>query len=113
MKFSIKDFFTFTKEILNGKLHFLCSEWCTIIDFWHGESLREKCPNTEFFLACVFPHSDRIFPTAGKYGPEKTPYLDNFHAVNVALLPTGIGLNPSKKAFMHFSEFFHKFPEFI
>ena len=40
MKFSIKDFFskcdqmrspedlvTFTKEILNGKLHFLCSEY--------------------------------------------------------------------------------------
>ena len=27
MKFSIKDFFsTFTEEILNGKLHFLCSE---------------------------------------------------------------------------------------
>ena len=29
MKFSIKDFFskeiTFTEEILNGKLHFLCS----------------------------------------------------------------------------------------
>ena len=77
--------FTFTKEILNGKLHFLCSEWCSIIDFWHGESLREKCPNTEFFLACVFPHSDWIFPNAGKYGPEKTPYLDNFHAVNMPL----------------------------
>ena len=26
MKFSIKDFFTFTEEILNGKLHILCSE---------------------------------------------------------------------------------------
>ena len=25
MKFSIKDFFTFTVEILNGRLHFLCS----------------------------------------------------------------------------------------
>ena len=22
-------------------------------------------------------------PNAGKYGPEKTPYLDTFHAVNV------------------------------
>ena len=29
-------------------------------------SLCEMCPNTEF---------------AGKYGPEKTPYLDTFHAV--------------------------------
>ena len=25
MKFSIKDLVTFTEEILNGKLHFLCS----------------------------------------------------------------------------------------
>ena len=25
MKFSIKDFFTFTEKILNGKLHLLCS----------------------------------------------------------------------------------------
>ena len=25
MKFSIKDLVTFTKEILHGKLHFLCS----------------------------------------------------------------------------------------
>ena len=54
-------------------------------------SLREKCPNTEFFLVCIFPHSDWIWrgteylsvfsPNAGKYGPEKTPYLDTFHAV--------------------------------
>ena len=28
MKFSIKDFFTFTEEILNGKFHFLCSGEC-------------------------------------------------------------------------------------
>ena len=26
IKFSIKDLVTFTEEILNGKLHFLCSE---------------------------------------------------------------------------------------
>ena len=37
-------------------------------------SQREKCPNTEFFLV-------RIFPNLGKYRPEKTPYLDTFHAV--------------------------------
>ena len=55
------------------------------------ESLREKCANTEFFLARIFPHSDWIqrdtpylsifSPNVGKYGPEKTPYLDTFHAV--------------------------------
>ena len=22
------------------------------------EAVREKCPNTEFFLVCIFPHSD-------------------------------------------------------
>ena len=32
------------------------------------KSLREKCPNTEFFLV-------------QKYGTEKTAYLDTFHAV--------------------------------
>ena len=57
------------------------------------KSLREKYPNTEFFLVCIFPHSDWIrrdtkylfvfSPNAGKYGPEKTPYLDTFHTVNV------------------------------
>ena len=45
----------------------------------------------EFFLACIFPHSDwirrdteyfSVFSTnAGKYGPEKTLCLDTFHAV--------------------------------
>ena len=49
-------------------------------------ALREKCPNTEYFLVCIFPNSDwkylSVFsPNAGKYGPEKTPYLDTFHAV--------------------------------
>ena len=54
-------------------------------------TLPEKCPNTEFFLARIFPHSDWIrrntsylfvfSPNTGKYGPEKTPYLDTFHAV--------------------------------
>ena len=55
-------------------------------------SLREKCPDTEFFLVRIFLHSDRIrrdnsyfsvfSPNAGKYGPEKTPYLDTFHVVS-------------------------------
>ena len=54
-------------------------------------ALREMCPNTEFFLVRIFPHSDwsrrdteylSIFsPSAGKYGPEKAPHLDTFHTV--------------------------------
>ena len=40
-----------------------------------NRSLREKCPNTEFFLVRISP----VFSSnAGKYGPEKTPYLDTF-----------------------------------
>ena len=51
-------------------------------------TLREKCPNTEFFLVRIFPHSDWIrrdtpylsvfSPNVAKYGPKKTPYLDTF-----------------------------------
>ena len=56
------------------------------------ESLREMCPNMEFFLVRIFPHSDWIrrdtkylsvfSPNAGKYEAEKTPHLDTIHAVN-------------------------------
>ena len=42
---------------------------------------REKCPNTEFLLVRIFPHPALFSPNAGKCGPEKTPYLDTFHAV--------------------------------
>ena len=57
--------------------------------------LCEMCPNTEFFLARSFLHSDWIrrdtsylsvfSPNAGKYGAEKTPYLDTFHAMHMSL----------------------------
>ena len=46
------------------------------------------CPNTEFFLVRIFAHSyphtsylSVFSPNVGKYGPEKTPYLDTFHVV--------------------------------
>ena len=41
----------------------------------YQHSLREQCPNTEFFWS-VFSKN------AGKYRPEKTPHLETFHAVN-------------------------------
>ena len=46
-------------------------------------TLREKCPNTEFFLVRVLPHLDwiRIQSESGKIRTRKTLYLDNFHAV--------------------------------
>ena len=103
------DLVTFTEKIFNGKLRFLCS-----VEYWlHPQvhlilthipiiwidgialyaTLREKCPDTEFLLVRIFPHSDRVrrdtkylslfSPDAGKYGPEKAPYLDTFHTVLV------------------------------
>ena len=134
------DLIAFTKEILNGKLHFfaLCEEmqsWKSntnvkllgyrrawLINWLNGwkmqvtfsyiimkilhlspakissrrimtqpDALREMCPNTEFFLVRIFTHSNWIrrdtkylsvfSSNGGKYGPEKTPYLDIFHAV--------------------------------
>ena len=54
--------------------------------------LREKYPNKKSFVVRIFPHSDWIrrdtkylsvlSPNKGKYGPEKTPYLDTFHTVH-------------------------------
>ena len=56
-------------------------------------TLREKCPNTKFFLVRILPHSDWIrrnsnlfgtsylsvfSPNTGKYGPEKTPCWTHF-----------------------------------
>ena len=41
-------------------------------------TLREKCPNTEFFSGPYFP----VFGlNTGKYGPEKTSYFNTFYAV--------------------------------
>ena len=49
-------------------------------------SLREKCPHTEFFWSVLSRiRTKYVFsPNAGKYGPEKTLYLDTFHAVTRA-----------------------------
>ena len=40
---------------------------------WLGWSLCKKCPNTEFFLVCIFLYS---VTNARKYELEKTLYLD-------------------------------------
>ena len=49
------------------------------------------CPNKEFFSGPYFPafglntrdtkYLSVLSPNAGKYGPEKTTYLDTFHVV--------------------------------
>ena len=76
-------------------------------------ALCEKCPNTEFFPVLIFPHSDSIrrdtsylsvfSPNEGNNGPEKTPYLDTFHAVMCVFL------NRSKT--LHWQHFFEKLEE--
>ena len=57
------------------------------------EGIAWKCPNTEFVLVRIFPHSDWIrrvteylsvfSPNAGKYGPENTPCFDALHTVRL------------------------------
>ena len=63
------------------KAEFIFCTYVPLMDFLYlcplcfdGLSLREKCPNTEFFWS-VF---SRI---RTEYGPGKTLYLDTFHAV--------------------------------
>ena len=56
------------------------SEKLIVKCFYKNGSLREKCPNTEFFLVHIFS------PNTGKYGPEKTKYLYTFHTVVPALM---------------------------
>ena len=59
------------------------------LSFVNGtSSLREKSSYTKFFLVLIFQHLDWIWrdteylsvfsSNTGKYGPEKTPYLDTF-----------------------------------
>ena len=93
----------FFTERCNNDLIFFTGFDCKFINICRGfivtcdqkmafVTLREKCPNAEFFLDDIFPHSDWIrrfteylsvfTPNAGKYGPEKTPYLDTFYAVS-------------------------------
>ena len=61
--------------------------------FLYAVALREKYPNTELFLVRNILYSDWInltpkisifSPNTGKYGPEINPYLDTFHAVDLA-----------------------------
>ena len=78
--------------------------------------LPEKCPNTEFFWSIFFLHSDWIrrdaeylsvfSPSAGKYGPEKTPYLDNFHAVKcLPILKVILNLDKFMKILFHTTKY--------
>ena len=106
-----------TKDKISSKFlsHFSCLFYLRYLDFFRRhtfmtpakkqqqqkkkrQTMREKCPNTEFFLVHIFSHSDwtrrdtpylSVFSlNAGNCGPEKTPYLDTFQAVLFCDLPT-------------------------
>ena len=48
-----------------------------------------KVPKYEVFSGLYFP----VFsPNTGKYGPEKYPYLDTFHAVYISNLVMALGV---------------------
>ena len=50
--------------------------------FFKQQTLHKKCPNTELFLVLIFLYLEYSTNT-GKYGPEITPYLDTFYAVQI------------------------------
>ena len=45
-------------------------------------ALHKKCPNADLFLVLIFLYLECSTNT-GKYGPEITPYLDTFYAVQI------------------------------
>ena len=63
-------------------------------------TLREKCSNMKFFSGPYFP----VFsPNTGKYGPERTPYLDTFHAVETSTSMIR-NLNGNGSSYLEFSD---------
>ena len=83
-------------------------------------ALPEKCPNTEFFLVRIFPHSAwngeilLISPYSARMqeNTEKTPYLDIFHTVQVSKIPRNYLTKPSND-FMIPIFMFHQIHGFI
>ena len=47
---------------------------CRFASYFRLAVLREKCPYLDFFMVCIFPHSDWI-------RNKKTPHTGTFHAV--------------------------------
>ena len=66
-------------------------------------SLREKCPNTEFFLVRIFSVSVRIQSECGKIPTRKTPYSVTFHAVYVPALSQKFIITVIKELVIMFS----------
>ena len=50
-------------------------------NYFYFYTLCEKCPSTEFFWSVFSRTRTEYGDLRSKYRPEKTPYLDTFHAV--------------------------------
>ena len=90
----------------------LSKQWIVYcsVNYMQIPTLREKCPNTEFFLVRIFLYSDQIrdfteyisvfSSNTGKYGPGKTLYLDTFDVFrrhrNVTLDSNGLTIHTGK-----------------
>ena len=76
-----------------------------LFSFIVTDALREKCPNTEFFLVRIFLHSDWIrrdtlysVRIRENTDHKKPPYLDTFHAVKETTTLTEKSFNYQRKA---------------
>ena len=72
----------------------------SLISVLFNQILREKNQSIDLFLVCIFLYSnwiqpEKFSPNTGKYGPEKTPYLDTFHVVKLISSPCIYGLTPN------------------
>ena len=87
MKFSIKDifskcdqfdFFTFTEEILNGKLHFLCSAYCLNCTYRYIRAKKINYATISRAFFNTFEETDHKHPTRSpKYNFKQTPAFIN------------------------------------
>ena len=74
-------------DIMNAAI----SHKCRSITFYYGITSRKNYENLIVQIHNFIIENGKVSkygvfsgPSAGKYGPEKTPYLDTFHAVNVS-----------------------------
>ena len=77
----LDDFLKLFRAVFNDCVSSFASAKIWLCDWKNKLTLREKFPDTEFFLVRIFPHLDwigRDTPNAGKYGPEKNSVFRHF-----------------------------------
>ena len=66
-------------QVGNNIWHYWISHWINI-SFHFNHALHKGCPSSGFFLTHFW-----FSPNMGKYGSEKTPHSDTFHAVTLLM----------------------------